>query len=44
MIERTVARLGGFRRLHRRYGRKAGPFAALARAATALICTPKLSK
>ncbi|WP_406116004.1 IS5 family transposase [Kitasatospora purpeofusca] len=44
VIERTVARLGGFRRLHRRYERKADHFAAFASIAAALICTRRLSK
>ncbi|MEW1914286.1 IS5 family transposase [Kitasatospora sp. NPDC085895] len=37
-IERTVARLGGFRRLHRRHERKADHLAAFATVAAALIC------
>ncbi len=44
VIERTVAWLGGFRRLHRRYERKADHFAAFASIAAAIICTRRLSK
>ncbi|MFD7645673.1 IS5 family transposase [Kitasatospora sp. NPDC059795] len=44
VIERTVAWFGAFRRLHRRYERKADHFAAFASIAAALICTRRLSK
>ncbi|MFB8235658.1 IS5 family transposase [Kitasatospora purpeofusca] len=44
VIERTVAWLGGFRRLHRRYERKADHFAAFASIAAAIICTRRLPK
>ncbi|MFD7597747.1 IS5 family transposase [Kitasatospora sp. NPDC059812] len=44
VIERTVAWLGGFRRLHRRYERKADHFAAFASIAAAIICHRRLSK
>ncbi|MFJ9447315.1 hypothetical protein ACIRRH_36500, partial [Kitasatospora sp. NPDC101235] len=36
--------LGGFRRLHRRYERKADHFAAFAGIAAALICTRRLAR
>lgn len=42
VIERTVAWLGGFRRLHRRYERKADHFAAFATIAATLICHRRL--
>ncbi|WP_345701722.1 IS5 family transposase [Kitasatospora terrestris] len=44
VIERTVAWLGGFRRLHRRYERKGTHFAAFATIAAALICHRRLAK
>jgi transposase len=44
VIERTVAWLNGFRRLHRRYERKADHFAAFASIAAAVICYRRLSK
>jgi transposase len=44
VIERTVAWLGGFRRLHRRYERKAHHFAAFATIAAALICHRRITK
>lgn len=43
-IERTVAWLNGFRRLHRRYEYKAGHFAVFAGIAAALICYRRLSR
>lgn len=43
-IERTVAWLEGFRRLHRRYEHKADRFAAFAGIAAAIICTRRLSE
>ncbi|MGW6912715.1 hypothetical protein ACWGB8_02650 [Kitasatospora sp. NPDC054939] len=43
VIDRAAARLGGFRRLHRRYERKADHFAAFAGIAAATICTRRLS-
>ncbi|WP_443077372.1 hypothetical protein [Streptomyces sp. SP17BM10] len=43
-IERTVAWLNGFRRLHRRYEPKADHFAAFASIAAAVICYRRLSK
>ncbi|MEW1913796.1 IS5 family transposase [Kitasatospora sp. NPDC085895] len=44
VIERTVAWLGGFRRLHRRYERKADHFAAFATIAAAIICHRRITK
>ncbi|WTT40445.1 IS5 family transposase [Kitasatospora sp. NBC_00085] len=44
VIERTVAWLGGFCRLHRRYERKADHFAAFASIAAALICHRRLCR
>ncbi|BAJ33306.1 putative transposase [Kitasatospora setae KM-6054] len=44
VIERTVAWLGGCRRLHRRYERKGTHFAAFATIAAALICHHRLTK
>jgi len=44
VIERTVAWLGGFRRLHRRYERKADHFAAFATIAATFICHRRLTK
>lgn len=44
VIERTAARLGGFRRLHRRYERKGAHFAAFASIAAPLICHRRLTK
>ncbi|MFG2199866.1 hypothetical protein [Kitasatospora sp. NPDC048715] len=44
MIERTVARLNGFRRLHRRYEVKVDHFAAFAGIAAAVICYRRHSK
>ncbi|MFB7669368.1 transposase, partial [Kitasatospora sp. NPDC056138] len=44
VIERTVAWLNGFRRLHRRYEVKADHFAAFASIAAALICYRRISK
>ncbi|WP_374200002.1 hypothetical protein [Kitasatospora sp. SUK 42] len=44
MIERTVARLGDFHVLHRRYEREADHFAAFAGIAAAIICTRRLPK
>ena len=43
VVERTVAWLGAFRRLHRRYERLAQHFAAFTTIATALICYRKLT-
>lgn len=42
-IERTMSRLGGCRRLHRRYERKAEHFLAFAGIAAALICYRRLT-
>ncbi|MGA5364236.1 IS5 family transposase [Streptomyces purpurascens] len=42
-IERTVSWLGGCRRLHRRYERKAGHFLAFTAIACSLICYRRLS-
>ncbi|MGW3228592.1 hypothetical protein [Kitasatospora sp. NPDC001095] len=39
-----TAWLGGFRRLHRHYERKADHFAAFASIAAAIICTRRLPK
>nr|WP_285740832.1 IS5 family transposase [Kitasatospora phosalacinea] len=44
VIERTVAWLNGFRRLHRRYERKGEHFAAFASIAAAVICRRRLAK
>ncbi|MFD5433498.1 IS5 family transposase [Kitasatospora sp. NPDC127067] len=44
VIERTVAWLSGFRRLHRRYEVKVDHFAAFASIAAAVICYRRLSK
>ncbi|KIQ65542.1 transposase [Kitasatospora griseola] len=44
VIERTVAWLSGFRRLHRRYERNGEHFAAFASIAAAVICYRRLSK
>ncbi|RAJ31787.1 DDE family transposase [Kitasatospora sp. SolWspMP-SS2h] len=44
VIERTVAWLGRFRRLHRRYERKADHFAAFATIAATLIGHRRLAK
>jgi len=44
VVERTVAWLNGFRRLHRRYERKAEHFLAFAGLAAALICHRHLTK
>ena len=44
VIERTMAWLGGFRRLHRRYERKADHFAAFATIAATIICHRRLAK
>jgi transposase len=43
-IERTMSWLGGCRRLHRRYERKAEHFPAFTAIACSLICYRKLSK
>ncbi|MFE6872441.1 IS5 family transposase [Kitasatospora sp. NPDC057692] len=43
-IERTVAWLGGFRRLHRCYERKGDHFAAFASTAAAVSCFRRLTK
>ncbi|MFI9389717.1 transposase [Streptomyces bauhiniae] len=43
-IERTMARLAGCRRLHRRYERKAEHFLAFTRLACTLICYRRLTK
>jgi transposase len=42
-VERTVAWLAGYRRLHRRYERKAEHFLAFAGIAATLICYRQLS-
>ncbi|WP_033254593.1 transposase, partial [Kitasatospora phosalacinea] len=44
VIERTVAWLGGFRRLHHRYERKGTHFAAFATIAATLICNRRITK
>ncbi|MFB7031978.1 MULTISPECIES: IS5 family transposase [unclassified Streptomyces] len=44
VIERTVSWLAGYRRLHRRYERKACHFLAFAGIASALICYRRLTK
>ncbi|MFF9984632.1 IS5 family transposase [Streptomyces erythrochromogenes] len=44
VVERTVSWLGGCRRLHRRYERKAEHFLAFVGIAAALICHRRLSK
>ncbi|RPE37152.1 DDE family transposase [Kitasatospora cineracea] len=44
VIERTVAWLGGFRRLHRCYERKVDHFAAFATIAATLICHHRITK
>lgn len=41
-VERTVSRLGGFRRPHRRYGHKPEHFLAFAGIAAAFICYRRL--
>jgi transposase len=41
--ERTVARLAGCRRLHRRYERKAEHFLAFTGIAAALVCYRRLA-
>ncbi|MFD3498484.1 transposase [Streptomyces sp. NPDC058676] len=43
-IERTMSWLGGCRRLHRRYERKAEHFLAFTAIACSLICYRRLSK
>ncbi|MFF4139675.1 transposase, partial [Streptomyces mirabilis] len=43
-IERTMARLAGCRRLHRRYERKAEHFLAFTAIACTLICYRRLTK
>ncbi|KOG08800.1 transposase [Streptomyces viridochromogenes] len=43
-IERTMARLAGCRRLHRRYGRKAEHFLGFTSLACTLICYRRLTK
>lgn len=43
-VERTMAWLGGYRRLHRRYERKADHFLAFAGIACTLICYRRLTK
>jgi transposase len=43
-IERTMAWLGGCRRLHRRYERKADHFLAFTSIACTLICHRRLAK
>lgn len=43
-IERTMAWLAGYRRLHRRYERKADHFLAFASIACTLICYRRLAK
>ncbi|PJN29460.1 hypothetical protein CG736_02680 [Kitasatospora sp. CB02891] len=42
VIERTVARLGGFRRLHRRYERNGEHVAAFASIAAAAVCLRRI--
>ncbi|MEU7467605.1 IS5 family transposase [Streptomyces sp. NPDC044984] len=42
-VERTMSWLGGFRRLHRRYERKAGHFLASTGIAVAVICYRRLA-
>ncbi|MFE6766684.1 hypothetical protein [Streptomyces sp. NPDC057689] len=44
VVERTVSRLAGCRRLHRRYERKAGHFLACAGNAAALSCYRRLAR
>ncbi len=44
VVERTIAWLGGCRRLHRRYERKADHFLAFAAIAATLICYRRLPK
>jgi transposase len=44
VIERTIAWLAGFRRLHRRYERRADHFLGFVGIATALICYRRLTK
>jgi transposase len=43
-VERTVSWLGGFRRLHRRYERKAEHFLAFTGIAVAVICSRRLAE
>ncbi|MEU2879663.1 transposase, partial [Streptomyces sp. NPDC007070] len=43
-IERTMSRLAGCRRLHRRYERKAEHFLAFTAIACTLICHRRLAK
>ncbi|MEU9919233.1 IS5 family transposase [Streptomyces sp. NPDC051001] len=43
-VERSVSWLGGIRRLHRRYGRKAEHFPAFAGIAATLICYGRLTR
>lgn len=43
-VERTIVWLGGCRRLHRRYERKAGHFLAFTAIAATLICCRRLPK
>ncbi len=42
-VERTMARLAGCRRLHRRYERKAEHFLAVTGIACTLVCYPRTS-
>ncbi|MGW4421725.1 IS5 family transposase [Streptosporangium sp. NPDC004631] len=44
VIERTIAWLNGYRRLHRRYERRADHFASFVALAAALICYRRLTK
>jgi transposase len=44
VVERTVSWLGGYRRLHRRYERRADHFASFVAIAAALICYRRLTK
>lgn len=44
VIERTIAWLNGYRRLHRRYERRADHFASFVALAAALICYRRLAK
>jgi transposase len=44
VVERTMSWLNGYRRLHRRYERKADHFLAFVGIAAALICYRQLTK
>ncbi|GAA3418575.1 hypothetical protein GCM10018952_54740 [Streptosporangium vulgare] len=44
VVERTIAWLNGYRRLHRRYERRADHFASFVALAAALICYRRLTK